>query len=249
MAENLSGEAYVLHARSYRETSLLVEVMTEQHGREGLIARGARSRRGEAAARLQPFRRLHLGWSSRGDLGTLTAVEELDSHRLPAAAIGVGLYLNELLMRLLPRHQEIPEVYLAYAAALRSLAAALPIEPVLRSFELRLLDGLGYALTLDCEANTGKAVDPERYYRFLPDYGPLPTLAGEPGAVSGAALLAMACEDWSSEQTLAAAKRVLRAALEAQLGPRGLRTRALLGGLARYRRMSENGQPADHSDD
>lgn len=249
MAENLSAEGYVLHARSYRETSLLVEIVTLEHGREGVVARGARSRRGEAAARLQPFRRLHLGWRAQGDLGTLSGVEELDCHRLPPAVVGVGLYLNELLMRLLPRHQEVPDIYEAYAAALRSLTAELPVEPVLRSFELRLLAGLGYAPALDREADTGADLDPVRYYRLLPEHGPVAATPGATGSVSGAALLAMAREDWSEPETLAAAKRVLRSALEAQLGPRGLRTRSLLGGLARYRRMAENERPTDRSDD
>lgn len=249
MADTLSSEAYVLHARSYRETSLLVEVISAQYGREGLIARGARSRRGGAAVHLQPFRHLHLGWRSRGDLGMLNSVEELDYHHLPAAAIGVGLYLNELLMRLWPRHQEMQEVYVAYSASLRSLAAALPVEPILRSFELRLLRGLGYAPLLDHEAVTGAALSPEQPYRFYPEQGPVPTGVNSRDAISGATLLAIACEDWSEPGTLAVAKRILRAALEVQLGARTLRTRVLLGGLARYRRMSENEQRADYHDD
>lgn len=223
----------------------MVEVVSAQHGREGLVARGARGRRGEVASRLQPFRCLYLTWRTHGDLGTLNGVEELDCHRLPAAAIGVGMYLNELLMRLLPRHQEYYGIYEAYTASLRSLAQALPIEPVLRSFELRLLAGLGYAPLLDSEADSGMVLDPDGDYRFFPEQGPVRVAAGARDAVKGRALLAMSCEDWSDLETLATAKRVLRTALEAQLGPRGLRTRTLLGGLARYRRMSENVQSSN----
>lgn len=240
MAEKLSSEGYVLHARNYRETSLLIEVLTEKGGREGLIARGARSRGGDAANRLQPFRCLYLDWQRRGDLGTLKTVEELSTHRFPTSVLGVGLYLNELIMRLLPRHQESMEIYRAYTAALRSFAAGLPIEPVLRSFELRLLEGLGYALPLDHDVDTGQPLEPNAYYRISPDQGPrLVSEAGRDG-IRGATLKAISREDWSEADTLSAAKLVLRTALEAQLGPYRLRTRKLLGGLARYRRMTQN---------
>lgn len=249
MADSLNSEAYVLHARSYRETSLLVEVVSDQYGREGLIARGARSRRGEIAWRLQPFRCLHLVWRPRGDLGMLHGVEELDSHRLPVSTMGVGMYLNELLMRLLPRHQEVHGIYQAYTAALRSLAQALPVEPVLRSFELRLLSGLGYAPLLDCEADSGLQLDPDGDYRFFPEQGPVRVTVGARDAVKGSALLAMSREDWSDPETLVTAKGVLRTALEAQLGPKGLRTRALLVGLARYRRMTENAPSSNLKDE
>ncbi|WP_455380799.1 DNA repair protein RecO [Acidihalobacter prosperus] len=240
MAEKLSSEGYVLHTRNYRETSLMVEVLTEKNGREGLIARGARSRGGAAGKRLQPFRCLYLDWQRRGELGTLKAVEELGTHRFSASIFGIGLYLNELIMRLLPRHQESMEIYRAYTAALRSFAAGLPVEPVLRSFELRLLDGLGYALPLEREIDTGQILEPNAYYRFFPDQGPrLLSDDGQDG-IRGAALMAISREDWSEAETLSAAKVVLRRALEAQLGTYRLRTRRLLGGLARYRRMTQN---------
>lgn len=240
MSRDLQDEGYVLHGRAYRETSLLLEVVTASHGRLGLIARGARRGRGGQAGALQPFHRLQLRWSPRGELHALHGAEEMDRHRLSAAMLPAGLYLNELLVRLLARHEDCHGVYAAYVRALERLAAGHPLEPALRDFELDLLDGLGYGLELGYEADGGEPLDPHARYRYLEQHGPVRVVAGDAGAFSGATLLAMAARDWRAPETLRAAKHILRAALEAQLGPRGLRTRELLGGLARLRRMSEN---------
>lgn len=239
----LQDEGYVLHGRAYQETSLLLEVVTVAHGRLGLIARGARRGKRGLAGSLQPFHRLQLRWSPRGDLHTLIGAEELARHRLSAAVLPAGLYLNELLMRLLARHEDCADIYAAYARALSRLAEGgnSELEPALRDFELDLLEGLGYGLTLECEAENGEPLDPRARYRYVEQHGPVRVVGSEAGAFSGAALFAMASRDWREPETLRAAKHLLRRALEAQLGPRGLRTRELLGGLARLRRMSDNG--------
>lgn len=236
----LQDEGYVLHGRPYRETSLLLEVVTAHHGRLGLIARGARRGRGGQAGALQPFHRLQLRWSSRGELHTLTGAEELARDQLSAAALPAGLYLNELLMRLLTRHEDCHDIYSAYVRALEHMAAGAALEPTLRDFELDLLDGLGYGLTLGYEADGGAPLDPQARYRYLEQHGPVRVAGNAAGSFPGAVLLGIAARDWGDARTLRAAKHILRATLEAQLGPRGLRTRELLGGLARLRRMSEN---------
>ncbi|APZ43314.1 DNA repair protein RecO [Acidihalobacter ferrooxydans] len=238
----LQDEGYVLHARAYRETSLLLEVLTADHGRLGLIARGARRGRGGQAGALQPFHRLQLRWSPRGELHTLTGAEELDRHRLPPAGLPAALYLNELLMRLLTRHDACDEIFQAYARALMQMAAGEALEPVLRDFELDLLDALGYGLTLAYAAD-GEALDPQARYRYVEQHGAVRTAGQGADTFPGSALLAMAARDWREAQTRRVAKQLLRGALEARLGRRALRTRELLGGLARLRRMADNNAP------
>lgn len=241
--KELQDEGYVLHGRPYHETSLLLEVVTAEHGRLGLVARGARRSRGGSAGSLQPFHRLQLRWSPRGELHTLIGADELERHRLSAPMLPAALYLNELLMRLLARHEDCPDIYTAYADTLARLTATEPggLEPALRDFELDLLEGLGYGLTLEYEADSHEAIDPMAFYRYVEQHGPVRVAgSGDSGSFNGAALLAIAARDWHEPETLRAAKHVLRSALEVQLGPRGLRTRELLGGLARLRRMSDN---------
>lgn len=233
-------EGYVLHARPYHETSLLLEVVTAGHGRLGLLARGARRARSGLAGSLQPFHRLQLRWSPRGELHTLIGAEELERHRLAASVLPAALYLNELLMRLLTRHDDCGGIYAAYERTLMRLATEDELEAPLREFELDLLDGLGYGLALSHEADSGELLDPQAPYRYVEQHGPVRVTAQAAGAYSGTVLLAVAARDWREAQTLRAAKQLLRAALEAQLGPRALRTRELLGSLARLRRMSDN---------
>ena len=233
-------EAYVLHARPWRETSLLLEAFSAGHGRLGLVARGARRARGGQAGILQPFQRLQLRWSARGELHTLTGAEELERGGLPPATLPAALYLNELLIRLLARDEECPAIYAAYQRTLTGLRQGFPLEPALRDFELDLLDGLGYGLTLDREAGSGAPLDPRACYRYLEQRGLEPAGKGSADAVPGRVWLAIAARDWAEAQTRRTAKRVLRSALEARLGPGGLRSRELLGGLARLRRSAEN---------
>lgn len=220
---------YVLHLRPYRESSALLEVFTESHGRLGLVARGVRAPKSRQRAELQPFRPLKLSWSARGELGTLTGVEA--DGRAPAlrgSALYSGFYLNELLVRLLARHDPHPQLYALYRSSLQRLAAEAQVEAVLRRFEKRLLEELGYGLLLDCEAQHGAAVEPQRYYDYHLESGPVAVQADAQGFIfRGASLLALAREDLSAPEVLQDAKRLMRAALNLYLGGKPLKSREL----------------------
>lgn len=221
--------AFVLHLRPWRETSAMLEVFTEQHGRVGLIARGMRSARSRQRGDLQPFRALRLSWQGRGELGTLTGVEaEGAALRLQGKALYSAFYLNELLMRLLVRHDPHPLLFDYYRHGLQRLAAGDGIERVLRMFELRLLEEAGYALQLDSEASTGEPLQPDRLYDYHLESGPV-TAAHDSGGFlfAGASLLAMAQGDLADDAVLRDAKRLLRSALKLYLGDRPLKSREL----------------------
>ena len=224
---------YLLHQRPYRESSALLEVFTQTHGRIGLVARGVRSAKSRQRGELQPFRALRFSWAARGDLGTLTAVEaDGGDSRLQGAALYSAFYLNELLMRLLARHDPHPELFLAYQDCLQLLAAGNDVEPVLRIFEMRLLVEAGYGLQLDCDVETGDALEPEAYYDYHLESGPVAAADNRGGFVfQGASLLSMARYDLSSKAVLADAKRLMRAALKLYLGDRPLKSRELFKSL------------------
>lgn len=224
--------AFVLHARDYRETSLLLEVFTRGHGRIGLIAKGAKRPKSPVRGLLRPFQPLRLDWSGKGELATVTGAEAT----APAAALsGEGLlcayYLNELLIRLLHRFEAHERLYDAYEGALETLCGtpARAPEATLRVFEKRLLQELGYALVLDREPGNGRPVVAEARYRYVLQRGPVPeTEADEPGvSIAGASLLALAAEDLSDAGSLREVKSLMRTVLDAQLDGRPLRTRAL----------------------
>ena len=187
---------FVLHLRPYRETSALIEVYSEQAGRAGLIAKGARRPRSPFRGLLQPFAPLLLSWSGRGELGTLTGAEPAHgadgpqglagarvSQGLHGAQIFQGMYLNELVMRLLHRHDPHPELFVVYARTLEALAASPPqgSEAVLRRFEVALLDATGYGMVLDHDADTGESISADACYRYLAERGPVRAADGEGG--------------------------------------------------------------------
>ncbi|HHQ14302.1 MAG TPA: DNA repair protein RecO, partial [Chromatiales bacterium] len=226
--------AYVLQARPWRETSQLLEVMTRLHGRIGLVARGARGRRSRWSGVLEPFQPLRLSWSGRGTLYTLRAAEPArPPELLQGDALLSAFYMNELLLRFLTRRDPHPDLFVHYSAALAGLAAGQASEPVLRRFELALLAEVGYGLSVAHEAETGKPLDPDGLYGYVPDAGPVPVQAGEALVLTGSQLRAIAAGEFPDASTLQLAKRLLRQLLEQHLGDRPLRTRQVLTAMRR----------------
>jgi DNA repair protein RecO (recombination protein O) len=222
--------AYVLHSRSFRETSLIVEAFSREHGRVAVVARGAKSPRSRWRNVLQPFRPLLLGWNQKSDLGTLTAVDQVASPPpLQGQALYCGIYLNELLMRLLHRGDPHPEVFERYRQVLSELASEVPLQALLRLFEKHLLEAIGYAMLLDREYGSGVEIDPQRWYDYQPQRGPVAVAGPAQGRVSGAALLALHGE--SLEPAYLPELRVLmRRVIGYHLGDRPLASLSLFSG-------------------
>lgn len=239
---------FLLHHSPYRESSRLLEVFTREHGRVGLVARGAR-RAGAQRAALQPFQALRLSWTLRGELGTLTAVEAEGPYRLlPGRALLSAWYMNELLLRLLARQDPHGDVFAAYAEALEGLAGGRRPAPVLRIFEKRLLAGLGYGLQLSVEAETGTALAAEDWYRYDLEHGPVRVATGRQGELvfRGRELLALEAEELSEPEAARAARRLLQAALRPHLGERELQSRRVLRGLVRQNGLSSTDGDGEH---
>ena len=222
--------ALVLHARAWRETSLLVEAFSRGHGRLGLIARGARRPKSRLRGLLQPFIPLLLSWRGKGELATLTGAETTGGVVLLAGSAAiVGFYVNELLLRFLHRHDPEPILFDQYRAALDRIAHLDDPEPVLRIFEKRLLQAVGYALELEREANSGVAIDPEGRYRYTTDSGPERWSSDTcPGVcVRGSTLLALAREQLTDRHTIREAKHLMRSIIDEHCGGRALASRSL----------------------
>ncbi|MFO7275657.1 MAG: DNA repair protein RecO [Pseudomonadota bacterium] len=225
---------YILHHRPYRDTSRILEVLTRDHGRLSLFARGVRGPKSKLAPVLQPFRLLLLSWSGRGEAPQLTGAELAgDPTPLPSASLMAGFYLNELILKLTTRHDPSPAAFDAYHAALESLKAHAGLEPTLRIFEKRLLEALGYGLDLTSETRTGRRIDPEAHYHYRPSQGLFLTVADAPGALSGRSLLALANEELGDERELEDSKRLLQSVLAEVLEGRELATRAVARAIAR----------------
>ena len=226
---------FVLHGYPFRETSLVVETFTSQHGRVALMARGARRPRSALRGILLAFQPLLLSWMGKSELRTLVGAEWDGTYApLRGEALMCGFYLNELILRLLPRDDPHESVFAAYRAALAALAAGTDHATVLRSFELTLLGELGYAVLLDREADSGVPIAAERTYVYVIERGPLPA-AGTPAAngveLTGQTLLDMQSGNFAGPVTQQQSKNLMRALINHYLGNQVLHTRQLLRDL------------------
>lgn len=232
--------AFVLHVRPYLETSQLLEVLGGNHGRVGLVARGARRPRSRWGSILQPFQPVRLSWAGRGSLHTLRAAEPASYEPpLDGLCVMAAFYLNELLLNFLKRGDPHPDLFMVYADALRELRTGADPEPCLRRFELRLLVEVGYGLNLNHDAGNDRPLDPAGLYEYVIEHGPVAAgaerVAGAGRALvfSGAELLHIGRAEFSAGSDLQPARRLLRAVLAHYLGGRALRTREVLSAMRR----------------
>ncbi|AOH36599.1 DNA repair protein RecO [Luteimonas sp. JM171] len=233
--------AFVLHARRWRETSLLVEVLTQNHGRIGLVARGVTGpRRHALRAALQPLQHIRLEAVQRGELAWLDGAEQIDSAPVLAGeATLAGFYLGELLLRLVPRQDPQPGLYALYRRTRDRLRAGEPLAWTLRRFERDLLEALGVGFDFGVDG-AGEPLDPAARYRIEPDHGPRRVRELRPGErggdATGRGLLALAADTTPEPEDLPGLRRALREALSHQLGGRGLKSWELMGELGRFTR-------------
>jgi len=224
---------FVLHAYPYKETSLIVEAFTRRFGRVGLLARGARRPRSAMRGVLLAFHPLRLTWSASAELGTLMTAEWGGGQpTLAGTGLMCGFYINELLLRLLPRDDPHEALFDAYGEALARLAAGAPQAMVLRSFERRMLAELGYAPVLDRDAASGNAIEPAKHYAYEAERGPVETRRKDGDSViSGRTLLDMAADNYDNSRTRDEARQLMRALIAERLGGQPLFTRTMLSEL------------------
>lgn len=231
--------AYVLHARPYGETSLLVDVFSRDHGRCMLLAKGARRQKNGQRGILMPFKPLLIGWAGKGTLPVLTAAEAT-AHLPEISGPGrhAGLYANELLLKMLHRFDEHARLFLAYEHAVHGLSSDADPGEILRIFEKQLLREIGFGLILDHDVKTGEAIDPSVRYVYSPQSGPVAKpAAGVSGVdVQGATLRELDDGVFLSERTRSESRRLIRELIRHQLGGRELRSRRVFHQLLRYQR-------------
>jgi DNA repair protein RecO (recombination protein O) len=226
---------YILHHRPYRDTSRILEVLVRDHGRLTLFARGVRGPKPRFGGVLQPFELLLLSFQMGREAGQLTGAESAQSGPpLPPGSLMAGFYLNELLLKLTTRHDPMTEVFDDYGRALQGLRSAGKVEAVLRVFEKRLLEAVGYGMDLTSEARTGRPIEAGSYYRFEASQGLVPAMERDAEAVAGSSIMALAREELrdGDRRTLEDARRVLKAALAERLEGKELTTRKVARAVA-----------------
>ena len=217
---------FVLHRRAWRDTSLIIELLSRDHGRIAGVARAARSAKSVFFGLTEPFRALEASWTRRGEMATLTGLEPAGAaRRLSGRAMWCGLYANELLLRLTPRDDPDSDIFEAYARLLPELTVPARQSNALRRFEMALLHALGVAPDLGSSGESGEPVAPGMRYRVDPVSGPVPVPEHQEG-IQGSVLLALANRQDVSAHDDAAALRLMRKLIEYQLDGRKLNTPA-----------------------
>ena len=229
--------AYLLHQRPYRDTSRILEVLTRDYGRLTLFARAVSGSKTGLAGILQAFQPIAVSYSGRGEAANLTRAELItddSAARLPSLAgakLMPGFYLSELLLKLTVRHDAQPQLFELYHAAICGLRSGQAVMPLLRTFEKKLLDALGYGIDLQTDVLSGAPVLTQQHYFFRPGLGPCAAPAAGEGTLRGASLLALAHENWATPAELDDARQILRLAIEHALDGKALQTRSVARAL------------------
>ena len=222
-----SDRCWILHRRAWRESSLLLELFSFEHGRVGLVARGLRGQSSPWRGLGEPLIPLRAAWVRRGELGTLTDVEQTGARvALTGESLWCGLYANELVLTLLGRDDPAAMLFSAYSELLTQLAAETSRHAALRRFELALLNGLGVAPDLTREALQGEPIQPEGWYRMEPEAGFFAAAPGR-GVYSGKAILSLSGEAAEEADVRRQAREIMRVLIDHQLDGRPLKTREL----------------------
>jgi len=223
--------AYVLHSYPFKETSLIVEAFTRNFGRIGLVARGARRPRSSLRGMLMQFQPLSLSWGGKAELRTLHRAECEAGHlQLNGLSLMCGFYLNELLLKLLPREDAHQGLYLAYELALSTLRSDAPPAWALRRFEKSLLRELGYGMALDVDTR-GRPIRADAHYSYLVERGAVLLEEAPADAaveLTGKTLLDLASDDYRDPVSLQQGRALMRYVLNHHLNGQALHTRQLL---------------------
>jgi len=223
--------AFILHHKPFRDTSQILDVLSRDHGKLAVVARGSRSAKSRLKGVLRPFMPLSMSWVIRSDLGTLTGAEVRGAPlSLAGDALLSGYYVNELILHFLHRHDPQPEIFDAYAATIEALAERnANVAPLLRQFEMELLRHSGYALNLVHASGSDAGLEPNQHYEYRVEQGPV-AVSREEGALvfTGARLTAIANQDFDDPDVLRAASRLMREVISFHLGGKELKSRKVL---------------------
>ena len=173
MSQSNNDNCFLLHQRSFGETSIIADVFTQKSGKISFIAKGAKKPKSKFFGYLVPFQKLKITYSGRSELKTLTSIDrDLASNSNTFSKVSYSLlYINELLIKLLPKDAKHEELFVLYDEFLKKINKNNNLEISLRHFELDLLDMLGYGFDYDSEIDSNEPIEAELSYVFVSERG------------------------------------------------------------------------------
>ncbi len=230
--------AWLLHHRPFRDSSQILDILSLDQGRLAVVAKGSRGAKSKLRGILRPFLPLQLSWFIRSDLGTLTGAEMNGAPlSLSGDALLSGYYVNELILKLLHRHDPQPEIFAAYSRTIERLAGSQDVAPYLRQFEIELLRILGYALNLEHDTETTEPLRPQQLYEYRVEQGLVPVSDREgPMVFRGAEIDAIRNQQFADPAVLKNAGSLLRNVIAYHLDGKELKSRKVLKDM-RNRKM------------
>lgn len=221
---------FILKSQAYKETSLIHQVFSRDYGLLSIISKGARAKKSKHGSLLQAHRLLLISWVGKGELKTLTAVEEGAGVKLlTGRALYCGFYVNELILNFLHKHDAHPRLFNGLVDIMGQLSLDQCLEANLRQFEILLLDEIGYGLALEYDAETQQRINPELSYRYQAGYGAIQCDAMHPEVILGSTLWHLKNNQLTDKAELKQAKRLMRRLIDLQLDGKILKSRELFG--------------------
>lgn len=218
---NILSSAFVLHKRQYRETSLLIELLTDESTRISAVCPGARK---GSKFTIDLCTNYYLSWRGKGSLVTIIKCEPFEQFAIRGKALFAAMYVNELLVKTIKDRDSVEGIYAEYRGVLEKLTGeGIDLHTVLRSFERTLLKGLGFELIFDTQAD-GRPVIPHQRYTLLDNMGFVPVETDHDKGIKGSALLAINADDYSVRETRQVAKEILQGAFQHHFGMKPFRS-------------------------
>lgn len=229
---------YILHRRDYSETSLILEVFSREYGRINLIAKGAKRNKKQQRDSFNLYQQYNISWSIKSELGILTDIEAITFSSLKSEQMMTGFYMNEILLRLLHKHEPHSELFDSYDISINNLKSGESEQVILRYYEKNLLQSIGYGIILDHEVETGESLSNEKKYFYKIDSGPVAdSKQNDDGIiVSGKTLLELDNETLSDSKNINEAKLLLRLILKRHLGDKPLASKKLYKAFIKYKK-------------
>ena len=221
-----------------------MEVFTREFGRLTLIAKGCKRKKTQPQGLFLPFKPLLIGWAGKGEMPILTGIEQPGfTPPLSGTRISCGYYINELILKLLHRHDAHEALFEKYQEQMLALTDHQDPFVVLRIFEKYLLREIGFGLILDHDVKTGAAIRHDMNYRYFPEKGPALAASHENDIISGSTLIALDKEQFRTREEQRQASWLTRYLIALQLNGKSLRTRRVIREMKHFQYSQSHPHP------